>query len=89
MACFFNAKGRLEGCELWGNGRGGILVSDGGDLSLVGCSIRDHAILGGGSGYGVYVRSSAAGRAMVGADCAFANNAGGDVVREEAPAEVD
>ena len=51
----------------------------GGDPTLSGCTLRDHAR---GEAAGVFVRSNAAGKATVGADCVFARNAGGDVVRQ-------
>ena len=68
---------------LWGNAYGGLIVRDGGDPTLAVCTIRDHAAGSGqGSGCGVYVRSSARGKATIGMDCVFAGNAEGDVVRE-------
>ena len=76
------AKGRLDGCEVWANAEGGVWVAGGGNPSIAGCIIRDHAgVWGGhGSGCGVYARASAAG-VTVAPDCVFARNAGGDVVR--------
>ena len=59
------------------------------------CTIRDHvkkegpsdrewaAQEGAVSAYGVYVAASARGKATIGADCTFARNAGGNVVREK------
>ena len=51
---------------------------------MVGCTIRDHGVGGDvikkRSGCGVYVHADAYGRTVVGADCVFARNAGGDVV---------
>ena len=71
-----NARGRLESCELWGNGWGGVCVFEGGDPTLAACTLRDHAT---GRAAGVYVEAGA--QATVGADCVFARNARGDVVR--------
>ena len=76
-------RGRLERCELWGNADGGVWVGDGGDPTLAACTLRDHAA---GSACGVFVLSTALGKATVGADCVFARNAKGDVVREVAGA---
>ena len=73
-------KGRLEGCEIAGNANCGVLVQDGGDPTLVGCTIRDHAA---GGAAGVYVSSSARGKAALGAGNVFACNESGDVVREK------
>ena len=78
-------KGRLEGCEIWGHEKCGVYVEKGGDPTLVACTIRDHAESSSERGRGVLVAFSAAGLATVSADCVFARNAGGDVVREEAP----
>ena len=76
------SKGRLEGCEIWGNSSSGCIVYGGGDPTLVGCTIRDHSVWTfTGSGCGLYVRTDAAGKATA-TDCVFARNAGGDVVRE-------
>lgn len=36
-----DTKGRLEGCELWGNKYPGVLVSSGADPVLAACTIRD------------------------------------------------
>ena len=58
-----------------------------GDPTLATCTIRDHALslrFKDGTGCGVLVQPSAEGRATIGADCVFARNAGGDVMREEA-----
>ena len=74
-----NARGRLESCELWGNGWGGVCVFEGGDPTLAACTLRDHAA---GVAAGVYVRADAKGKATVGADCVYARNAKGNVVRE-------
>ena len=74
-----NARGRLKRCELWGNADGGVYVCHGGDPVLATCTLRDHAA---GCAAGVYVHSSSRGKVTVGADCAFASNAGGDVVRK-------
>ena len=73
--------GLLERCELWGNANGGVVVIGGGDPILDACVLRDHAV---GRACGVYVSSpsTAWGKVAVGADCVFARNAGGDVVRE-------
>ena len=69
------AKGRLEGCEIWGNAReGGVRVEDGGRPTLAGCTIRDH------DGRGVFVNRFTAGAVTVEADCVFARNAGGNIV---------
>ena len=78
------SKGRLEGCELWDNTGGGVSVRMGGDPTLVGCTLRDHAVGGKeiSSGCGLFVASDAVGLATA-ADCVFARNAKGDVVRQE------
>ena len=78
-----DARVRLEGCDIGDNGIGGVLVTNEGDPTLVGCTLRGHPERGNkpSSGSGVYVHSSARGRATVGADCVFANNAGANVVR--------
>ena len=73
----FNGQGRLERCELWGNADAGVRVWGGGGPTLAACTIRDHAK---GRAAGVWVE--AGGNVTVGADCVFARNAGGDVVRE-------
>ena len=70
------AKGRLDRCELWGNADSGVSVLEEGDPTLSLCRIRDNAMAG------VFVHSTAAGKAVVGADCFFARNAWGDVVRD-------
>ena len=77
MRVFRAGRGRLERCELWGNATGGVLVNDRGDPTLAACTLRDHA-----EGCGVYVYKSALGKATAGADCVFARNAKGDVVRQ-------
>ena len=77
MIAISGTKGRFEGCELWGNACGGVLVCEGADPTLARCTIRDHAK---GRAAGVWVE--AGGNVTVGADCVFARNAGGDVVRE-------
>ena len=69
-------RGRLERCELWGNAAGGVFVMGGGNPTLAACTLRDHAT--GQYAIGVYVEG---GSATVGADCVFARNARGDVVR--------
>ena len=79
MAVRNGGRGRLERCELWGNGDGGVVVDMKGDPLLAACTLRDHVA---GKATGVYVHRSAAGKAMIGADCIFARNAGGDIVRE-------
>ena len=81
MDVAFSARGRLERCELWGNADGGVVVRGGGDPTLIACTVRDHVA---GKATGVYVSSSAAGRVTVGADCVFARNAGGRIVRQTA-----
>ena len=77
-------KGRLERCDIWSNMEApGVEVKKGGDLTLIGCIIRDHRTsrFVEGSGVGLFVRANAGG-VTVGADCVFARNAWGDVVRE-------
>ena len=77
----------MEGCELWGNAAGGVQVQDEGDIFLMSCSLHDHTA---GKAAGVYVDASAGGLVTVGADCVFARNVRGDIVRqteEEAAAE--
>ena len=87
VVCNRGTKCRLEGSEIWANFGSGVIVADRGDPTLAGCTIRDH--VGGGPWIsrccGVRVASDAAGMATVGADCVFARNAGGDVVRDEGP----
>ena len=74
-------RGRLEGCELWGNADGGVVVQEEAHPTLASCIFRDHADgLWRNSGSGVYVFHGS--NATVGADCVFERNAGGDVVRE-------
>ena len=75
----FDGKIHLERCELSGNADGGLYVGYGGSPTLAACTLRDHAT---GRACGVYVSEHARGRATVGADCVFARNAKGDVVRE-------
>ena len=70
------ARGRLERCELWGNADGGVYVWEGGNPTLAACTLRDHST---GIATGVYVVAGS--NAAVGADCIFARNVGGDVVR--------
>ena len=53
------------------------MAKSGGFPSLAGCTIRDHVK---GRAAGVYV--AAGSRVKVGADCVFARNAKGRVVRE-------
>ena len=83
MVVISDARGRLERCELWGNADGGVFVDMEADPTLAACTLRDHAAGGQAySGCGVYVRADASkGKATVGADCVFARNAKGDVVR--------
>ena len=66
----------LERCELWGNTDVGVRVTERGNPTLTACIVRDHAE---GRAAGVYLRSGS--HATVGADCVFARNAKGDVVR--------
>ena len=61
---------------MWGNADCGIVVGDCGDLTLSATTLRDHP-----TGRATGVLTSASGKATVGADCVFARNAGGDVVR--------
>ena len=77
------ARGYLERCELWGNANGGVYVTSGGDPTLAACTLRDHTA---GLAAGVYVafESDRPCKATVGADCVFARNAKGDVVRRAA-----
>ena len=80
MVVSSDARGRLERCELWGNANGGVYVWGGGDPTLAACILRDHAAgQYAWSGCGVYVED---GKVTVGADCVFARNVRGDVVRE-------
>ena len=78
MVVGWGGRGRLERCELWGNANGGVYVRAEGDPTLTACTLRDHSA---GVAAGVYVRSDARGLATIGADCVFARNAKGDVVR--------
>ena len=73
------SKGRLEGCEIAGNANCGVYVQNGGDPTLVGCNIHDHAA---GEAAGVFVTSTARGKAALGAGNVFSRNVAGDVVRE-------
>ena len=73
----WGAGARLERCALFRNADGGVVVDENGRPIFAGCTIRDHAA---GRAVGVYVE--AGGDATVGADCVFARNAGGDVLRE-------
>ena len=68
-----DTRGRLEGCEIWGNSGGGVHVSKEADPTLIGCIIRDHV-----GSTGVYISPS--GTATVAFDCVFARNSGWDVV---------
>ena len=52
-------------------------MEGGGSLALANCTVRDHDWQ---TAYGVYV--AAGSNATVGADCVFARNARGDVVRQ-------
>ena len=74
-------KGRLEGCEIYGNVGGGVSVEYESAPCILRCNIHDHVGGGGerGSGFGVFVAPDAT--AMV-QDCTFARNACGDVKRE-------
>ena len=56
MIAISGTKGRFEGCELWGNACGGVLVCEGADPTLARCTIRDHA-----AAAGVHVTACAAG----------------------------
>ena len=75
----YSSRGRLEGCSIVGNVGGGVYVYSEGDLKLGGCTICDHAASD--QACGVFVHVTARGRVTVGADCVFARNSGGDVVR--------
>ena len=72
----YKSRGRLERCELWGNADGGVSVDYKGDPTFASCTLRDHAA---GRAFGVHLCTSS--NVRVGADCVFARNAGGDVVR--------
>ena len=76
-ALFRGARGRLERCELWGNANGGVWVCEGGGPTLAACTLRDHTA-GRAAGVCVWDDRSVA----VGADCVFARNATGDIVRQ-------
>ena len=76
------ARPRLIGNEIFGNGRGGVGIIDGGEPHLSGNTIRDHA---GARGVGVLVQTSSHGLATILPDNVFLRNEGGDVVREAAP----
>ena len=67
------------GCEFDSNADAGVWVQKGGDPRILGCYIHDHRV---GEAIGLLVLPSARGGASVGADCVFARNAGGDVVRD-------
>ena len=71
-------SGLMERCELWRNAQGGVQVWGGGEITLDACTFRNHTA---GGACGVHVRDG--GTMEVEADCIFANNAGGDVVREK------
>ena len=82
-----NAKGRLEGCEIWNNKGPGVWVQKSGAPTLANCTIRDHSgeFKNGGGGCGMWV--SEKGKATMGPGNVFARNATGNVVREKfAPA---
>ena len=70
-----DGRGRLERCELWDNANGGVVVAMGGGPTLAACTLRDHA-----RGRAA-VHVGAGSNATVGADCVFARNGQGDVVR--------
>ena len=79
-------KGRLEDCEIWANLAAGVEVQKGANVALTRCTIRDHRGVFGhleylGSGCGVYIAADAKCEATIGADCVFARNVFGDVVR--------
>ena len=78
-----NARPRLIGNEIWGNGVVGILIDEGGDPFLSGNTIRDHA---GVHGRGMLVHRTSHGLATILPDNVFLRNEGGDVVRQPAPA---
>ena len=78
-----NARPRLIGTEIWGNGVG-IAVTNEGDPHLSGNTIRDHA---GVNGVGVLVLHTSHGLATILPDNIFLRNGGGDVVRQ--PADED
>ena len=78
MAVSDRARPRIEACEIWGNGSGGVYVFSSADPVLAANTIRDHA---GPGGYGVHVEDTAHGRATVLPDNVFLRNTRGDVVR--------
>ena len=77
------ARPRLIGNEIWGNGRAGVFVGFGGDPFLSGNTIRDHAGVGSA---GVLVSSTSHGLATILPDNVFLRNVGGDVERAPVPA---
>ena len=81
-AGYTRIRSRPERCELWGYTRGRVVVQSSGDPTLAACTLRDHpAGSEAYSGCGVYVKADSKGKATVGADCVFARNAMGNVVR--------
>ena len=75
----FGATARLERCQLSGNADGGVVIGAKGAPVVEACAFYDHAT---GKACGVLVEASSRGRAAVGADCVFARNAKGGVVRK-------
>ena len=78
-----NSRPRLISNEIWGSGRTGVNINDGGDPFLSRNIIRDHA------GQGVLVEHTSNGLANILPDNVFLRNVGGDVVREQAPLPED
>ena len=78
----YKSNTRLESCEIFGNGLNGVRKSLDGNLTLTGCTIRDHAgrSTSKDCGCGLYLEYGVAMPVMTG--CVFARNAKGDVVRE-------
>ena len=68
----------MERCVIWANVMGGLWAEEG-DPTIIACSIRDHTE--GEWAHGIRIDAAAAGTTV--ADCVFARNAAGVVVREE------
>ena len=79
-----SARGRLVGCEVYGNAAGGVFMVGGASLQIVCTVIRDHppGLSSVACGVGVYVHASSRGLGEVAGDNVFERNARADVFRE-------